>query len=49
MWPAIPAERTAEERREAEKRLTRAYTGQGDAMLKEIAELLHSQAWRADT
>jgi metal-responsive CopG/Arc/MetJ family transcriptional regulator len=36
---------TAKERREVEERLTRAYAGQGDAMLDEVVELLGGQAW----
>jgi hypothetical protein len=48
MWPAIPAERTAKERREVEERLTRAYAGQGDAMLEEIVKLLGGQAWPSE-
>lgn len=35
----------AKERRDIEERLTRAYAGQSDALLEEVAELLDGQAW----
>lgn len=33
------------ERRQLEARLTRAYTGEADAMLDEVEDLLGAQAW----
>jgi metal-responsive CopG/Arc/MetJ family transcriptional regulator len=34
---------TAKERRQVEERISRAYAGQGDAMLEEVVELLSGQ------
>jgi metal-responsive CopG/Arc/MetJ family transcriptional regulator len=42
---AVEVYLTAKDRREVEERLTRAYAGQGDAMLEEVIELLGGQAW----
>ena len=42
---AVEAYLKAKKRREIEERLTSAYSGQGDAMLEEIMELLRGQAW----
>ena len=39
---------SAKGRREVEERLTRAYAGQGDAMLEEVVELLGGQAWPSE-
>lgn len=39
---------TAKERRQVEERLTRAYAGQGGAMLEEVIELLGGQAWPSE-
>lgn len=39
---------TAKERRAVEERITKAYAGQGDAMLEEIVELLSGQAWPSE-
>lgn len=35
----------AKERRQVEERITKAYAGQGDALLEEVVELLGAQAW----
>lgn len=34
--------------REIDERLTRAYSGQGDAMLEGVVKLLSGQAWPND-
>lgn len=39
---------TAKERQEIESRLRRAYTGQADALLGEIEDLIGDQAWPSD-
>lgn len=36
---------TAKERRELEARIARAYAGQADAMLDEVADLILAQEW----
>jgi metal-responsive CopG/Arc/MetJ family transcriptional regulator len=36
---------SAKERRELERRLARAYEGQADAMIDEVAELIGTQEW----
>ena len=36
---------TAKERREIDERLARAYGGQSDALLAEVAELIGGQTW----
>ena len=36
---------TAKRRRTIDERITRAYQGQADAMLDEIADLMGDQAW----
>jgi hypothetical protein len=36
---------SAKERRELEARLARAYDGEADAMLGEVAELIGAQEW----
>ena len=45
---AVEVYLTAKERREVEERLTRAYAGQGDALLEEVVELLGGQAWPSE-
>jgi metal-responsive CopG/Arc/MetJ family transcriptional regulator len=39
---------TAKERQEIESSLRRAYTGQADALLGEIEDLIGDQAWPSD-
>jgi metal-responsive CopG/Arc/MetJ family transcriptional regulator len=36
---------TAKERRELDARIARAYDGEADAMLDEVAELIRAQEW----
>lgn len=43
---AVEVYLTAKERREREARIARAYSGQADAMLDEVADLIRAQEWR---
>lgn len=42
---AVQVYLAAKERREVEARIARAYGGEADAMLEEVAELMRAQEW----
>lgn len=39
---------TAKERRDVERRIAEAYTGEADSLLEEIEDLMGEQAWPSD-
>ena len=45
---AVEAYLSAKERRQLEARLVRAYSGQADALLSEVEDLLEGQTWPSE-